>query len=82
MDRWFELAGIARIEPPRSGAVVNYVSKYVAKEGDLELSDTFKHMQLYGGNRFGVTCSGVRVTPAATVAVPIVEAMQGETQKV
>jgi hypothetical protein len=34
MDRWYELAGIARIEPiDAPDAVVRYVSKYVVKGG-------------------------------------------------
>lgn len=53
MDRWYQLAGIARIEPPRTGAVVNYCSKYCAKGGELELSESMKHFQIYRGERFG-----------------------------
>ena len=38
MDEWDELAGYARIEPPRgSSAVRRYVSKYVVKGGDIDL---------------------------------------------
>jgi len=38
MDDWFELAVIARIEPPRSsGAVRAYCAKYVAKGGEIDL---------------------------------------------
>ena len=41
MDAWTELAGWARIEPPRAGdAVRGYVSKYVVKDdagGELDL---------------------------------------------
>lgn len=38
MDRWFELAGIARIEPPRDrGAVHSYVAKYVVKGGEIDI---------------------------------------------
>jgi len=38
MDLWNELAGYARIEPIRDGSVVRrYVSKYVAKGGELDL---------------------------------------------
>jgi hypothetical protein len=39
MDRWNQLAGYARIERPRgSDAVVRYVTKYLVKDGDLEVS--------------------------------------------
>lgn len=39
MDRWNELAGFAKIERPNGvGAVSNYVSKYVAKGGEIDLS--------------------------------------------
>jgi len=38
MDLWNELAGFAKIEPPRSRAdVVRYVSKYVVKGGEIDL---------------------------------------------
>lgn len=37
MDTWHELAGYARIYPPRSQeAVSSYVSKYVVKGGEIE----------------------------------------------
>ena len=39
MDVWNHLAGYARItEPDSSTAVVNYCTKYVLKDGDLECS--------------------------------------------
>jgi hypothetical protein len=39
MDRWNELAGFAKIERPiGTAAVSNYVSKYVAKGGEIDLS--------------------------------------------
>lgn len=39
MDRWNELAGFATIERPKGRvAVSNYVSKYVAKGGEIDLS--------------------------------------------
>jgi hypothetical protein len=39
MDRWYDMAGIARIEPITTpDAVVRYVSKYVVKGGEIELS--------------------------------------------
>lgn len=39
MDQWNTLAGFARIEKPDSAtAVVNYCTKYILKDGDLELS--------------------------------------------
>jgi len=42
MDWWFEHFGIARIEPPDTQAdVCGYVSKYVVKGGEVELSDNF-----------------------------------------
>jgi len=38
MDTWAELAGWARIEPPRSSEAVRaYVSKYVVKDGEIDL---------------------------------------------
>jgi hypothetical protein len=38
MDEWNKLAGFARIEVPEStGAVVNYCSKYVTKDGQIDL---------------------------------------------
>lgn len=51
MDRWNEIAGFAKIEQPNTGAVVNYVSKYVAKGGEIEVSSTLKHFVLYQGAR-------------------------------
>ena len=39
MDRWNELAGFAKIEVPNGRrAVSNYVAKYVAKGGEIDLS--------------------------------------------
>jgi hypothetical protein len=39
MDRWNELAGFAKIEVPRKrGFVAAYVSKYVAKGGEIDVS--------------------------------------------
>jgi hypothetical protein len=41
MERWNELAGFARIESIRdSQAVRRYVTKYVVKEGELDLGGT------------------------------------------
>jgi hypothetical protein len=38
MDRWHELAGYARIEPmDAADAVVQYVSKYVVKGGEIDM---------------------------------------------
>ena len=38
MDEWNELAGFARIEVPEStGAVLSYCSKYVVKDGQIDL---------------------------------------------
>ena|SRR6516162_3775841 len=38
MDRWYELSGIARIEKiDAADAVVRYVSKYVVKDGEIDL---------------------------------------------
>jgi hypothetical protein len=38
MDRWYDLAGIARTEPiDTPDAVVRYVSKYVVKGGEIDL---------------------------------------------
>jgi hypothetical protein len=38
MDAWEQLAGYARIEPPRDrGMVVAYCSKYVVKGGEIDL---------------------------------------------
>ena len=44
-NRWYEIEGIARIDPITHGlgAVTNYVSKYVVKGGDLELSESLKN---------------------------------------
>lgn len=47
MDEWFSLAGIARIDPIQPGeesehAVRAYVSKYVAKGGELDLSPSLR----------------------------------------
>lgn len=42
MDWWHEHFGIARIEPPRSqDDICGYVSKYVAKDGEVDLSANF-----------------------------------------
>lgn len=61
MQRWDQLAGFAKIEPPRDGAVVNYVSKYVAKGGEIELSESLGHFQAYRGQRFLQTGGRVSV---------------------
>jgi hypothetical protein len=43
MDRWFELAGIARIEDIKNRAAIDrYVSKYVVKGGQIDSSETLK----------------------------------------
>lgn len=43
MDRWFKLAGIARISEIISHeAVQRYCSKYIAKEGQIDLSHTLR----------------------------------------
>ncbi|MGH8223309.1 MAG: rolling circle replication-associated protein [Woeseiaceae bacterium] len=43
MDRWNELAGIARIEAIESHeAVERYCSKYITKGGQIDLSSTLK----------------------------------------
>jgi hypothetical protein len=43
MDEWFRLAGIARIEAIESDAAVSaYVSKYVTKGGEIELSGSMR----------------------------------------
>ena len=41
-NRWYAIEGIGRVDPiiNRLGAVTNYVSKYVAKGGDIELSES------------------------------------------
>ena len=42
MDTWNELAGYARIEPPRdSSAVHSYVAKYVVKGGEIDIGGPF-----------------------------------------
>lgn len=42
MDWWYERFGIARIEPPHSQEdVAGYVSKYVVKGGEVDLSPNF-----------------------------------------
>lgn len=42
MDVWFKEYGIARIEPPESQAdITRYVSKYVAKDGEVDFSPNF-----------------------------------------
>ena len=39
---WFKRHGINRIEPPKSsGHVARYVSKYIAKDGEIVLSGSF-----------------------------------------
>ena len=44
MDRWNDIAGYARIEKPTSAdAVTRYVTKYLVKDGDLELSPLMPH---------------------------------------
>lgn len=46
MDWWFEKFGIARIEPPDTQEdVCGYISKYVVKGGEVELSDNFGKVQ-------------------------------------
>ena len=43
MDAWNEIAGFARIEEPKvQHAVDAYCSKYVAKEGQIDLSDSLR----------------------------------------
>jgi len=41
-NRWYDIEGIGRVDPitHRMGAVTNYVSKYIAKGGDIELSES------------------------------------------
>ena len=43
-NRWYQLAGVARVDPIVKGlsVVTNYVSKYVTKDGDLELSPSMR----------------------------------------
>ena len=43
-QRWEKMAGFARIYPidDRMTAVTGYVSKYVAKDGELEVSETMR----------------------------------------
>lgn len=50
---WFELAGINRIDPidDKLQAVTNYVSKYIVKGGEIDLSDNL--------NEFSVQLSGL-----------------------
>jgi hypothetical protein len=44
MDRWNQLAGFAKIEPPKDGgAVRGYCAKYVAKGGELDLGGPGMH---------------------------------------
>ena len=44
MDRWNQLAGYARITKPNSTeAVTRYVTKYLIKDGDLEMSPHMPH---------------------------------------
>jgi len=41
MDKWYTLAGQARIDVPESaGAVIGYCSKYVTKGGEIDFSPT------------------------------------------
>lgn len=44
-EKWNEIAGYARIYPinDQMKAVTNYVSKYVVKGGEIELSDGLQH---------------------------------------
>ena len=45
MDKWNELAGYARIERPNSAeAVTRYVTKYLIKDGDLEVSPWLRNV--------------------------------------
>jgi hypothetical protein len=37
-DLWNELSGFAKIELPRSGAVISYCTKYTIKGGEIDLS--------------------------------------------
>ena len=41
-NRWYEIEGIGRVDPitHTMGAVTNYVSKYITKGGDIELSES------------------------------------------
>ena len=52
MDRWYEIAGIARIYPyNRDGGADKYVSKYVTKEhggGEIEVIGPCEVMTLWG----------------------------------
>jgi hypothetical protein len=44
---WWTRHGFARIEPPKSqGEVASYVSKYVVKDGELEISESFDAAKL------------------------------------
>lgn len=44
MDRWNQLAGFAKIEPPKNGgAVRGYCAKYVAKGGELDVGGPGMH---------------------------------------
>ena len=44
-SRWDKLAGFSRIAPidDRLAAVTNYLSKYVVKGGEIEVSETLKN---------------------------------------
>ena len=54
MDLWNDLAGFAKIEPPRdAGDVVRYIGKYVVKDGEIDL----------GGPWFNVWRHGVPLLP-------------------
>lgn len=47
VDWWWKEFGIARIEPPQSQQdICSYVSKYVAKDGEVDFSPNFGRYQL------------------------------------
>ena len=59
MDKWDELAGFARIEPPRSSeAVRRYCAKYVIKGGEIDMGGPLRVSSL-----LDLWPSGFRATP-------------------
>lgn len=77
MDRWYELAGIARIEVPRTEAVVNYVSKYVAKGGDIDCSESlvYCHKEVEVLRRLHKELATVQLQVPVTVGPVLAQAL-------
>ena len=46
-NKWYQIAGLGRVDPidDKLGAVTNYVSKYIVKGGEIELSPSLRKFE-------------------------------------